>query len=161
MKKEPRTLAIQLIAWIQEEIAAQRRLDEILAEQERAIREVDTEGMLASGQDVQTELRTTAGRERRRAQLMGELARAWGIDPRALTLKSAASRLGDDSREAGTLLRQRDELRKAAADVARRGRRIASLARYHAGLFDELMNTLLGVESGGNADDAVLVDARV
>lgn len=159
--KDPRAIAIRLTAWLQEEIAAQGRLDAVLAEQERAIGAVDTAAILATGEAVQTELRTASGRERRRAALMADLGRAWGVDPRALTLTSVAMRLGAGSREGELLLRQRAEVRAVAAEVARRGRRIASLARYHAGLFGELMGALLGAEGRAAAGDGVLVDAKV
>jgi hypothetical protein len=159
--KDPRTTALRLNAWLQEEIGAQRRLDALLAEEERAIRAVDTPAILAAGERVQAELRASAPRERRRQALMADLGRAWGVDPRALTLASIAARLGAGSREADLLLRQRADLRAVAAEVARRGRRIASLARYHAGLFGELLNTLLGVEGRDTAGDGVLVDAKV
>jgi hypothetical protein len=157
--KDARSLAIRLSGWVQEEIAAQHRLDALLAEQERAIRAVDTPAIRASGTHLQDELRTTTARERRRKALMSDLGRAWGVDSRALTLSSIAARLGPESREGATLLRQRTDLRSAAAAAARRGRRIASLARYHAGLLGDLMNALLGVE-GTNREDGVLVDAR-
>jgi hypothetical protein len=157
--KDPRSVAVRLSGWLQEEIAAQHRLDAALTEQERAMRAVETDAILASGERITEELRGASARERRRDALMRELGLAWGVDPKALTLNSIAGRLGRETREADTLLRQRSDLRTVAAMVARRGRRIASLARYHAGLFGELMNTLLGTE-GTNTGDAVLVDAR-
>jgi len=159
--KDPRSLAIRLSAWLQEEIAAQHRLDAMLADQERAIRAADTDAILASGAQVEAELRAGSARERRRKQLMAELGRTFGADAKALTVRSIAVRLGAETREGEMLLAQRAELRAVAARVTRRGRRIAGLARYHAELFGELMNTLLGVEGARPLEDGALIDAKV
>jgi hypothetical protein len=155
-----RALANRLIAWLQEELGAQQRLRGLLVEEERAIRAADADALSAAALRVEEEVRAGAARERRRGELMRAFGRAFGADPRALSLTSLAERLGAGTREAEAVLHVRGELRQVAAEVARLGRRIASLARYHDKLFTELMGTLLGVEASRSNEGGVLIDAR-
>ena len=155
-----RGLANRLIAWLQEELGAEQRLRALLEDEERAIRAVDTAALNAAAALVEEEVRGSVARERRRTELMRAFGRAFGADPRALSLTRLAERLGAGTREAEAVLQLRGELRQAAAEVSRLGRRIASLARYHDKLFAELMGTLLGVGATRSTEGGVLIDAR-
>ncbi len=158
MTKEVRALLIQLAAWAQEELGAQRRLRDALSEQEQAIRHVDTQALSETGKRIEEEIAGGASRERRRARLMTKLGRAWAVDPSALTLASICERAGDGAED---LLRLRGELREEAAQVARHGRRITALARYHGGLLEEVMRVLVGEAGDANEKrEGVLVNAK-
>src|SRR6185503_7515164 len=102
--------------------------------EERAIRAADTAALADAARRVEEEVRGGGARERRRAELVRAFGRALDVDPGVLSISSIAERLGQGTPEAEGVLRLRAELRRAAADVARLGRRIASLARYHQGL---------------------------
>ena len=154
---------VQLGAWAQEELAAQRALIAALREQEAAIRAGSTQGLLDGTQAVQDASRSANLRERRRVAGMRALARRFGVDARALTLKSVAERASAQGIDSTRLLRAREELREAAAEALRRGRRIASLARHHRGVVDELFRTIAGraeAEAGTHEDDALVVDRQ-
>lgn len=155
-----RALAQRLQAWLQEELGAVQRLRDLLLAEERAIRAADAAALADAARRVEEEMRGGAARERRRAELVRAFGRALEVDPRALSVTSIALRLGEGTPEAEGVLRLRAELRPVAADVARLGRRIASLARYHEGFFAELMGTLLGVEAGRTTEGGALIDAR-
>ncbi len=155
-----RALAHRLQAWLQEELGAEQRLRDLLLAEERAIRAADAGALADAARRIEEEVRGGAARERRRAELVKAFGRALQVDPGVLSISSIAERLGQGTPEAEGVLRLRAELRRAAADVARLGRRIASLARYHQGLFAELMGALLGVEAGRTIEGGALIDAR-
>jgi hypothetical protein len=148
------------LAWLQEELSSEQRLRELMIEEERAIRAADMNALTAAAQRIEEETKGGSARERRRAELLRAFGRVFGCDPRALSLTSIAERLGRESHEAERVLSLRGELRALVADVARRSRRIAGLARYHEGLFLELMGTLLGAQPGTGTAEGVLVDAE-
>jgi hypothetical protein len=91
----------------------------LLEDEERAIRAVDTAALNAAAALVEEEVRGSVARERRRTELMRAFGRAFGADPRALSLTSLAERLGAGTREAEAVLQLRGELRQAAAEVSR------------------------------------------
>lgn len=152
----------QLSAWAKDEAEAQGRLLELLKAQEEAIRRGHTAEVHASGEALQGELPSGAARERKRTQLIGELARALRVPAGTLTLSSIAERARTAGEDVATLEKQRDELRKNAAAVVKTGRRIAALARYHQDVLADLMQVLSssGMEDQAPGDGA-LVDAVI
>ena len=160
MTQQVTTLVHKLQAWLQQEIEAQGKLFEQLSLQEQAIREANTKGIVDSGAAIQEELRAAGHRERRRATILRGLGKAWGVDPQALSITSIGERIGIGTVLSENLLRLRLELRIVASKVAKLGRRIAALARYHGALFNELMHAIFGVEGEGSGDGGVLVNAR-
>ena len=159
-RSDLRALAQRLQAWLQEELGAEQRLRGLLQAEERAIRAADAAALAEAARRVEEEVRGGSARERRRAELVRAFGRALDVDPRTLSVTSIALRLGEGTPDAQGILRLRAELRSAAAEVARLGRRIASLARYHEGLYVELMGTLLGTEPGRTIEGGALIDAR-
>ena len=158
MRQDIHALVIKLTSWAQEELGAQRRMHALLAEQERAVRAIDSPAITASGARIEEEIAGALSRERRRTRLLKGLGQAWGVDPNALTLASVCERAGDD---AAGLLKLRGELRDEAARAVRLGRRITALARYHGGLLEEVMQVLVGEAGDGTEKRAgVLVDAE-
>jgi hypothetical protein len=115
----------------------------------------------ASGEALERELPSGASRERKRTQVIAELARAMRVPSGTLTLSSIAERAEAAGEDVATLKKQRDELRKNVAAVVKTGRRIAALARYHQDVLSDLMQVL---SSSGMEDhapnDGSLVDAE-
>ena len=151
----------QLAAWAKDEAEAQARLLALLNTQEDAVRRGHTLDVRASGEALERELPSGAERERRRSQVIAELARAMRVPAGTLTLSSIAERAEAAGEDVTTLRKQRDELRSNVAAVVRTGRRIAALARYHQDVLADLMQVL---SSSGMEDhaprDGVLVDAE-
>lgn len=132
----------QLSAWAKEELEAERRLLALLEAQEAAVRAGKTEDVRESGEALARELPDGASRERRRARVIGELARALGVQASVLTLSSIVRRAEAAGEDVATLSRLRDELRSCVAAVVRTGRRIATLARYHQEVLEDLLRIL-------------------
>lgn len=154
---------VQLEAWAQEELCAQTALEAALRSQEQAIRAGSTADLLAASEAVRAATQRNALREKRRVAGLRALARRFGVAPETLTLASIAERVEVAGLDASRLRRTRAELRDVAASALRRGRRVASLARQHRSLVDELFRTLAGErpdEGPGSSEDALVVDRR-
>jgi chromosome segregation ATPase len=145
-------------AWAQAELGAQKRLLALLGEQERATLENDTTALQESTEQLDRELAGEPARARLRRQLAEGLGAEWGVDARALTIRSIAERAGD----AGERLRAlRDELREVAGEVSAAGRRLAALARLHRGVYADLIGVLAGPGSDGTgSEEGLLVRAE-
>jgi len=152
------TLAIQLEAWVQEEIAAQSKLAHTLAALDVAVRGGDAAALARSGTELEAELAMVPAREARRRALLGRLGTALGVAPKQLTLTRLAARLEEERHDTARLTGLRNELRTVVAGVVRTARRLAAVAHYHQGLLDELCATLAGNTVG--AESGRLVDAR-
>ena len=135
---------LQLEAWATEELAAQRELSQALARQEDAIRTGSTEGLIEASAGVQDAVRGQAQRERRRVAGLRALARRFGVAAETLTLKSISERAQAAGYDCSRLDRARANIREAAADALKRGRRIATIARHHRSLLDDLFHELAG-----------------
>lgn len=153
-----RSLVIQTEAWAREELAAQKRLLDVLVAQEQAIAASDTGALVSSGEAVHAELATGPARDRRRRALATALAGHWAVPKDTLTLGVIAERAAGDGLDVSSLRKLRGELRELSARVLRRGRRIAALARYHQGFLNELLQ-LLDRDPEGRCG-ATVVDAR-
>ena len=151
------SLAIQTEAWLQEELGAQQACLAALARIESAARTGTGAELVSSGRELEELLATAGARETRRAALLARLAPALGVPAGRVALSDVCARLAGEGIDTTRLERMRVELREVARAVQRSGRRLAALARYHRGFFEELCQ-LLG---GGSASSAgCLVDAR-
>jgi hypothetical protein len=137
----------QLEAYVQEELGAQGRLTGLLETQERALLSHERDALTSASEALQAEIAGSAARARRRDELVGQLARAWGVDASALTLASIARRSGVDGER---LTRQRAELQRASQRVQKLARRANSAARLHSRLSGDIVRACLA--AGGEAD---------
>ncbi len=152
-------LLIRTQAWVQEEIAAQGRLHEILGRQEEAIRTGSTETVMECGAALEAEIAKTPVRDRRRRELLIGFAHHFDVPADTLTLTSIATRAAEEGVDSSTLTALRDELRTRVAAVVGRSRRIAGIAHYHRGLLGDVIKTLAdGTDKAGTQPAGVLVD---
>ena len=133
----------QTESWTQQELAAQTGLLELLAAQEQAIAEGSTAGITHHGERIQAHLRSGPVRERQRLQLMHRFGRAWNVSADTLSLRSISERAQADGLDTTRLDRIREDLRATVAQVLKKGRRLATMARYHQGLLSEILGVLL------------------
>ena len=152
------TLAIQLEAWVQEEVAAQAKLARTLDALDAAVRGGEGKAVALAGAELEAELAVAPAREARRRVLLGRLGAALGVPARELNLTRLSARLEEEHQDTARLGALRAELRAAVSGVIRTARRLAAVAHYHRGLLDELCATLAGKTDGAKAGG--LVDAR-
>lgn len=150
------TLVIHTEAWLQEELGAQRALLAALERVEGAARGATGAELEQRGRELEQLLAPAGPRSARRDLLLSRLATGLGARAGELTLTQLSARLSGAGLDTSRLDGLRAELRTAAAAVLRAGRRLATLARYHRGVLEELCQ-LLG---SGTADQNHLVDAR-
>ena len=143
--------------WAKEEIGAQGGRLGILDDQREAIVKGNATALDETGKRLERELSGGGDRERRRKECLSAFARTWNVASQGLTLVSICERIGV---EAERLLALREELRRTVAQVIKRGRQIAAIARYHRGLMDDVMQILLGDVSAEGDRRGALVDAE-
>jgi len=151
-------LVIQVESWAREELAAQKAMATLLERQEQAVSSNDTDGVLETTEAVRVHMEGGPSRDRRRRELIGRLASAFGVAHATLTLGSIAQRAEALGVPVTGLLAVRAELRDETARVLRLGRRISSVARYHQGFLNEVLSILAPEKD--EADRPVLLDAR-
>ena len=149
--------------WLQEEIAAQRSLAELLERQLNAVRRSSTEDVSSAVQGLEVELRGGTRREMKRKALTDAFAKASGVSVTALTLGRIVEVLGEQGVGVDGLAELRCELRDTVAGVMKLNRRVATLARYHQGLFNEVLGVLAEAAEGADVvpSSGTLIDARV
>jgi hypothetical protein len=152
------TLAIHAEAWLQEELGVQRSILDALARIETAARAGSGAELAGRGHELERAIAATAQRESRRAALLAKLASALGLAAREVTLSGLFARLAGEGIEIARLESLRSELREAVTAVLRTGRRLAAVAQYHRGFFEELCQL---IAPGHPDDQGRLVDARV
>ena len=156
--KNLQSLMNHLWAWIEREIVAQRELDSLLAEQEAAIVEQDTEALEGVLERLQAALDGAPARNEKRLAIFAGLAEHWQVAVDFLTLSSITERLGPD---AGRLPALRAELREVAAGVVRRQRRISKAVATHRRITKDVFDALFGDQDGGPLErEGTLVDAE-
>jgi hypothetical protein len=161
-------LLIQVEAWAHEELGAQRELARLLEEQESAVSRNDTAALSGTDERIQSELRSSASRDRRRTWLLERLAAELQVARGTLTLTSLVARAEGLGLPVAGLRALRGELREACARVLRQGRRIAAVARGHRAFLDDVLRSLApagapaGMDDGGSVRDGrpVLFDVR-
>lgn len=153
-------LSVQLAAWAQEELEAQRGYLTLLQRQERAVRRASRPELLEALEGLERSLGSRAIREKRRTALLERLGQAFGVSAASLTLGSVAERLEARGIDAASLRARREELRGVVAEVANTGRRLAALSKYHQGLLGEVIRTLAGTDESQGIEEGALLDAR-
>ncbi|MBJ02696.1 MAG: hypothetical protein CMK00_07490 [Planctomycetes bacterium] len=141
--KSERSLLNHLESCVEEDLAAQKRLVLLLADQEAAIVSNDAGALALATEALEGELRLAPTRSGGRERVLRGLARAWGIHRSALTLSSVAERAKEGGERIGDL---RQDLRAATAEVARASRRMAALTTLHRNVVRDVIDALLGAE---------------
>jgi hypothetical protein len=145
------------VSWVQEELAAQRRLLENLKLQQAALEAADLDSLDVAVAAAR-ELRSGAGaRDSRRRMLLKDFQRLWGVSAKSMTLSSICARLGGSGRRLKIL---RDELQDLLRDVARSGQRVRTLARYHQGVIREVVDEVVTNEGGSTERRGTLLNAE-
>lgn len=147
-------LLVQTESWAQEELAAQTRYSELLEAQVEAVRNSSSDALLESIEQMDAEMEKRVGRERRRQALMKALAGEFGVDASTLTLTSIVERARLAGLNASRLEVARGKVRDAASRALRAGRRLATLVRYHQGVFQELLALITPREAGTQANES-------
>ncbi|MAE29547.1 MAG: flagellar export chaperone FlgN [Planctomycetota bacterium] len=142
--KSERSLINHLEVCVEEDLASQRRLVQLIAQQEAAIVDNDTGALSAATEALEAELRQAPTRSGNRERVLRGLARAWRIHRDSITLASAAERAAEGGERISEL---RQDLRGATAEVARATRRLAALATMHRNVVREVIDALLGDET--------------
>ena len=151
------TLAIHAESWLQEELGAQRSMLDVLGRIEGAARSGKGPELAAAGHELEGLLAGTAPREARRAALLAKLGAALGLAVPAVTLTTLSLRLAEHGLETARLESLRAELHETVTAVMHASRRMAALAQYHRGFFEELCQLL---SAGAPTEQGHLVDAR-
>lgn len=151
------TLAIHAEAWLQEELAAQRAIVVALSKIEAAARAGEGAELASSGRELADLLAGTGARDGRRAALMARLASALGLASGGVTLPELCARLAEEGLDTARLEPMRAELSEVARSVLQASRRMAALAQYHRGFFEELCQVL---RLGAQSSEGHLVDAQ-
>lgn len=144
-----KSLLRHLEACTQEDLCAQTRIRELLAQQSAALTTRNTESIEETTDELDRELDAGLHRVTRRGQLIDGFASIWGIPGSALSLSSIAERYGPGSEK---LMELRTQLRTATTEVMEAGRRNAALIRMHREVVHEVMDVLFG-EGGKNPLD--------
>ena len=132
------TLAIQTEAWVQEEIDAQLQLLTALTQIETAARAGGSAQLEHGGRELEALLSVAPVREARRRALLARLAPELGLPLAMVTLTRLVAHLRTAALDTQRVESLRSELREIVAAVLKIARRLAALAQYHPGFFDEL-----------------------
>jgi len=149
----------RLLATVRDETAAHRRMIELLKRQEEHVTRPGTEEFRTATDGLEAELARVPHRAKKRAQIIKDLAGTFGVSPKALTLGSAAERLG----ERGALLgAAREELQAVAIETRRLTLRVGALVRMHREVTRDLLQVVLGGDEGHDvASGGTLIDAEI
>jgi hypothetical protein len=147
-------LVQQLIAWLQEERAAQCALTQALDGLERALRAGDRTALEREVRGLEAALAGSDQRALRQRQMREACQRFTGLAARELDLADVIEHAARAGADVGILERARLELRELVRTLALRARSLAVLVRHQRGVLGDLL-ALLG--RGGEADPA---DAR-
>jgi hypothetical protein len=144
-------------AWVQEELAAQRRVLANLRLQQAALEVSDLPALDRAVAEARELQKLTRERDRRRKMLLKDFQRLWGVSAKSMTLGSICARLGGSGRR---LKKLRDELNDVVRDVARTGQRVRTFARYHQGVIREVVETVVKNEGGSVERGGTLLNAE-
>lgn len=163
MKPVPQAQSVQsalnaLEGWVQEELAARRRMLALLEAQESAVKHNHGAEIETNLHAIEAELEQQSTRESRRTKLFDALAAHWSVASGALTLSSIAERAGERGER---LKRLRDELADATREVVRRNRRLNALLNAHQKVVEELLGALIAIHGGdAKSREGALVNTR-
>ncbi len=153
-----RQLLLELESYLQEEIDARRRMIDVVARQEGAVKDGLSADLERATRDLERELSGQVERARRREKILAGFAAAWGVAPSVLTLSSIAERVGPGTEKLRAL---RGELRDATASLAKRNRRLAALTTLYRRVLGDVIETIVSGEQGAPLKDTgTLVNAR-
>lgn len=150
-----RPLVRRLEAWVQEEIGAKRRLEELLNTQEQAMSQPDASALETATQQVAQAVQQETQRATARHHILGALAMEWGTTERALTLGGVALRAGAEGARLG---RMRLELREVCQASLSRGRRIALVAQAQRSVLGEVLQSVVGAAADGELGSGCMVN---
>ena len=149
----------RLLAAVREETAAHGRIVELLARQEEHVTRPGTEEFRSATEALEAELARVPHRAKKRRQIMKDLAGAFGVSSKAMTLGSAAERLGE---RGAPLAAARDELQAVALETRRRTLRVSALVRMHREVTRDLLQVVLGGDDNHDVTEGgTLIDAEV
>jgi len=151
------TLAIHLEAWLQEELGAQQAVLAALARLESAARSGSSADLARVGSELEELLAPAGQRDARRGVLVRRLGETLGVQPGELDLTRLCTHLEAVHVDSSRIQRLRGTLRGVVTEVVRTGRRLAAMAQYHRGVFEEICQALLSGAPGGQDH---LIDAR-
>jgi hypothetical protein len=143
------TLAIHLEAWLQEELGAQQAVLAMLGRLESAARSGSSADLERIGSELEELLAPAGQRDVRRGALVRRLGEALGIQAHELDLTRVCSGLEAARVDSNRIQRLRGTLRGVVTEVVRTGRRLAAMAQYHRGVFEEICQILLSGAPGG------------
>lgn len=151
------TLAIHTEAWLQEELGAQQAILAALLRTEAAARSGASAELELCRHELENLLQPAGTRASRRNALLRKLSEATAIPERGMDLTKLCAHFEGVQVDTQRIQRLRSELRRVATSVVTAGRRLAAMAQYHRGVFEELCQALLsGAPDGQNH----LIDAR-
>lgn len=149
----------RLLAAVRDETAAHGRLIGFLTQQEDFVTRPGTEEFRVATDGLQTELARVPHRAKKRAQIMKDLAAVFEVSPKAMTLGTAAERLGP---RGAALDAAAAELQAVAIETRRRTLRVSALVRMHREVTRDLLQLVLGGEDNRDvAAGGTLIDAEV
>ncbi len=148
----------RLLAALREDVAAQQRIVEFLTRQERAVAAPSEDSFGAATTSLERELARSPFRAEKRNRSLRSMAEGLGVPASAMTLTSAAERMGDAG---APLLVERDRLRAVAGEVRRRNLRVAALVRMHRDVTRDLLQIVLGKDGANVHEGGTLIDAEV
>jgi len=160
---EPQAFANHFESWLIEEIAAQRALSDLLRQQLAAVRSGATQSVEEIANSLEAQLSNGTPRELRRNLLVDRLASTLEIARKGITLERILELLSERGVDVERLRGLRTELRDEVARLLKLNRRVATLARYHQGLFNEVLNSLADAAGGAETEpmSGSLVNAEV
>lgn len=149
----------ELVDCVREDLAAQRRILDLVERQRRRITDDRGRGLEQEAEEMVSELRSAPERSARRELLMTRFARAWELPVGEVTLSMIVLRLGERASELAEL---RGELRRTTAEVVRSLRRFSALVSTQRRVVNDVLRSLLDDEEPGRSDrpEGVLLDAE-
>lgn len=149
----------RLLAAVRDETAAHGRLIGFLSQQEEFVTRPGTEEFRTATDGLQAELARVPHRAKKRAQIMKDLAAVFEVSPKAMTLGTAAERLGP---RGAALEAAAQELKAVAVETRRRTLRVSALVRMHREVTRDLLQLVLGGDENRDvAGGGTLIDAEI
>jgi FlgN protein len=140
------TLAPEVLAHLDDQLASTRRLLAAVLDQGKAIRSRDVDRVLAGVSEIRTEMAVRAGMEDSRRTLLMRAGDALGIPPAAVTLDAMTRLMNAD--EARVARERSGELRGLLAEIGREHTVNRALMRQELAFLDHLVRVLGGEPQG-------------
>ncbi len=154
-------LVQHLVAWVQEESAAQGRLSQALEGLERALRAGERAALEECLRELEQGLGALDERASRQRQIHLACQRLTALPAGEVTLARVVEHAAAQGADVEVLKRLRLELRARLQTRASRARSLAVLVRHHRGVLGELLGILgARIEADGATPGGILMDAR-